>query len=146
MWHPKARRIGFARLELGKARVLFAVADAAKELLIRALQIAQSLLQRLGLHLAQPLHSGLPFHLREFSRKLVVRKRSAGQLEMLALAVQGPIPDKPTRAGKPAELDFLRGSRVKAVAIGCLNGSLHGSSISEQMFYNNAFRARERQM
>src|SRR5439155_10661029 len=68
-------------------------------------------------------------------------KRFAGFLVVVLLAIQGPIPDKSTRAGKLKEQLCLLGSRVKAIAIGCLNRSLHGSILSESPFYDKGFTA-----
>src|SRR5689334_3666754 len=103
-------------------------------MLIGTIQITKRLLQRLTVHPAQPGRCGLLFHLGEFGRKIVVRKRCAGLLVVLALAIQGPIPNEAPRTCELIEQAFLSGSRVKAIAIGSVNGSLHGSILPEQMF------------
>ena len=94
-----------------------------------------------GVHVAQPSGCVLLFQDREFSTQRSERKRFAGPLEMLALAVQRPIPDKPPRTHKLVKHLFLRSSRVQPVAIGCLDRSLHGTSIPDQTFYCKCFSA-----
>src|SRR6266508_5921542 len=132
--NTEARRVSFARLELREASLLVAIPRAAKEVLIGVFEIAQSLLQRLRIHLPQPGGCGLLFQTGEFRSKVVIRKGFAGFPEVFALAVQGPIPNKSSRARKMMKHVFLLGSRVKAIAIGCLDRSLHGSIIPEKMF------------
>ena len=101
---------------------------------IGAIKIPQRLLQRLTVHLAQPCGCGLLFQHFEFSRKIVVRQRFASLSEVIARAAQRPIPDESPRARKLIEQIHLLGSRVKAIAIGCLNRSVHGAILPDQVF------------
>jgi hypothetical protein len=104
------------------------------QVLIGVFEIAQRLLQRLRIDLAQPYGCGLLFEPGQFGTKRAELQRFAGLSEMFPLAVQGPIPDESPRTSKPPEQGFLLGSRVKAIAIGCLNRSAHGSIIPDQVF------------
>ena len=139
--HPKARRVDLARFEFGKTLLLVALPRTAKEVLIGAIEIAQRLLQRLGVHLPQPCRFGLVLQSGEFGRQVRKRKRFARFAVVIARAVQSPIPDESPRTRKLVQQLFLRGSRVKSVAIGCLNRSLHGAIIHEKAGYYKRFRA-----
>ena len=136
----------FFGLERGETLLLVALAYAAKEMRIRTIEIAQCLLQRLTVHLTQPGGRRLLFESREFGRKVVVRKRYAGLLEVFALSVERPIPYEPPRARELIEQAFLLGSRVEAIAIRCSDHSLHDSIIPDQALYYNRFSALERQI
>jgi hypothetical protein len=76
----------------------------------------------------------LLFELGQFGTKRAEFQCFAGLSEMFPLAVQGPIPDESPRTSKPPELGFLLDSRVKAIAIGCLNRSVHGFIIPDHAF------------
>jgi hypothetical protein len=91
----------------------------------------------LRVHVAQPGSRGLLFQSGEFSRQVSKRKRFAGFAVVIALPPERPIPNELARARKLMKHIFLLDSRVKAIAIGCLNRSLHGSIITDQMFYCN---------
>jgi hypothetical protein len=91
--HPKARRVGLLGLELRETFLFLAMPRAAKEVLIRAIEITKRLLQQLTVDLAQPCRCGLLFNPGEFGRKIVVRKRRASLLKVFALAIQAPIPN-----------------------------------------------------
>ena len=144
--NTEARRVGFLGLELRETLLLVALPRAAKEMLIRTIKIAQRLLQQLRVHLAQPGGRGLLFQPSQLCRQVRKRKRFAGFAVVIALLPQRPVPDESPCARKLIEHPFLLSSRSKAIAIGGLDRSVHGASISERVFYYNVLSASESQM
>ena len=141
LWDTKARRVRLTRLTFREPLPLRALPHPPKEVLVGASEIPRRLLQQLRIHLTQPGRFWSLFHLGKFTREIVIRKRLARLLIVVDRAVQGPIPDKPTRPSKLIEHGFLRNRWIEAVAVGCLDGSRHGASIPDYLFYYKWFGA-----
>ncbi len=94
LWNAKPCLIALLGLEAREAGTVF------KEVREGLLQVAQRLLECLAIHFPQPGGFWLAFQLGQFSSQVVVAQAFSMGFVVRTLAVERPIPYKPTRTGK----------------------------------------------
>lgn len=95
-----------ARLELGEAR-LPALAHASEEVLVGAVEVADGLLERHGVHLREPGGLGVALPRREHSGELRPRDRLARLRISGLLDVEGAVVHETARTERPRDLVAL---------------------------------------
>jgi len=103
-----------ARLELGEAR-LTALAHAAEEVLVGAIEVADRLLERHGVRLREPGGLGVALPYREHSGELRPRDRLARLRINGLLDVEGAVVHEPAATEGPRDLLALARVRIDSV-------------------------------